>query len=116
MTLTAEGNPYGIIGPAPVVIPGVRVDAITTMGADGRVTMAFNTNPDGTFFSDRPDSPSSLPASQARAATLIHELAHAARFLFGPDASKLLNDDPAVDPTGRRSRDNQIYVEEKCFR
>jgi RHS repeat-associated protein len=115
MTLSAPGNPYGTMGSASVVVQGVSVDAATMMAGDSRVIVAFNTGRDGTFFTPNPSSFSGLPPAQARAATVIHELGHAADFLFGDASSKMIDDDPQRDPTGVKSRYNSEFVEEKCF-
>ena len=116
MTMTAKGNPYGDIRSAPLSGVSSQFNAGTYfVPEEGRVRIDINSNSNGTFFTDHPFSINNLPEGFARAATIIHELAHAARFLFGAGASKLLDDDKKSDPTGSHNRDNSDYVEKNCF-
>ena len=112
MTLTAQGNPYGIIGFQNL---GKADYAITTVAPDGRSVMAFNTNARVNAF-NYVGKDNQLSTTKGLAALTIHELGHVAQQQFGLSATQLLDDNTGNEATDyANSQSNQRTIEERCF-
>lgn len=88
------------------------LNAVTVMNGPSAGNILINPNPNTQFNSGDPSWGNwSRSVAQNRAMTLIHELAHAARALYGNSASKIVDDGNSI-PT---SMANHRLVYEFCF-
>lgn len=78
--------------------------------------IVINTNAQAPFIAGYGTQALSQNDQVNRAITLIHELGHAANFIYGPDASLINQSDTGPDAQSRRTnRANSRLVYERCF-
>jgi len=111
-TLTAPGNPYGVIGHQDLG-PTLPYTAITVKYGPGELSVvALNSNARHNAF-DYHGLQKALTPVEGLAAILIHELGHVAGQQFGYNSTMLLPDGEGEPPGNSTS--NQRAVEERCF-